>query len=103
MTIKNLYEKCEHMKMIFPSLQGYNMDKYDDIQNFNNTGKSGEKALVQLQVIYKCLKNFIDLKREYQATRKDINVGADPTQRDRKYFKYWITYIISIVKHKHYY
>jgi len=48
MTIKNLYEKCEHMKMIFPSLQGYNMDKYDEIQNFNNTNKSGEKALVQL-------------------------------------------------------
>ncbi len=41
MTIKNLYEKCEgseaaktgsiNMKMIFPSLQGYNMDKYEDI------------------------------------------------------------------------
>jgi len=48
MTIKNLYEKCEQMKVIFPSLQGYNMEKHDHIKDFNNTGKSGEKALVQL-------------------------------------------------------
>ena len=91
MTIKNLYEKCEQMKMIFPSLQGYNMDKFDHIQNFDNTGKSGEKAFVQLQVIYKCLKNFLDLKREYNITRKELNAGQDPTEvqsRVRKYFKY---------------
>ena len=87
MTITNVYEKCETIKIIFPSLGNYNMEKYDDIKNFNNTGASGAKALVQLQVIYKCLKNFTDLKREYLASKKDLNAGLDPANRERKYFK----------------
>ena len=67
MTISNIYDKCAHnnVKVIYPSLSNYNIEKYDNIKNFNNSGKSGEKAAIQLEIIYKCLKNFIDLKREF--------------------------------------
>lgn len=44
MTIQNVYEKCETIKIIFPSLGNYNMEKYNYINNFNNTGLSGAKA-----------------------------------------------------------
>ena len=70
MTINNIYEKCGHnnVKLIYPSLSNYPIEKYDNVKNFNNSTKSGEKAAIQLMIIYKCLKNFIDLKREYLRT-----------------------------------
>ena len=48
MTINNIYDKCAHnnVKIIYPSLSNYNIDKYDNIKNFNNSGKSGEKAAI---------------------------------------------------------
>ena len=91
MTINNIYDKCAHnnVKIIYPSLTSYGIEKYDNIKNFNNSGKSGEKAAIQLEIIYKCLKNFIDLKREFNNSVKERANGIDHTKRDREkaYFK----------------
>lgn len=48
MTISNIYDKCAHnnVKVIYPSLSNYNIEKYDNVKNFNNSNKSGEKAAI---------------------------------------------------------
>ena len=37
MTVQNVYEKTELMKIIFPSLSNYNIEQYENVKNFNNT------------------------------------------------------------------
>lgn len=86
MTIQNVFEKCEQIKMIFPSLTAFSYEDFDDIKNYNKTDLAGEKAAVQLKIIYKCMKNFIDLRREYLASLKDMKKCIDPSIRERSYF-----------------
>ncbi len=63
MTIENLFEKCQQMPDIFPSTK--NLKGLEDVKNFDDTHKRGQKAAVQLEIIIQCLDNFKKLKKNY--------------------------------------
>jgi len=70
MTVDNLYAKCELVPEIFRSAKSVR-DTDFNVTHFDNSQESGKRAVIKLEVIIQCMKNFKELKERYLARQKE--------------------------------